>query len=484
MNVDELLNQLSSPESTTLLASSSGYPAERAEALRMRLKRLVEEFRRQFPSATDVAVARAPGRVNLLGEHTDYNGYPVLPMAIDRDILLAFSAMDDRAVDIANMAPEHEGRRFPLQLPLSPYASGDWGNYVKAAVAGMLQEAHEGTGYTKGFRGLYDGTIPQAAGLSSSSALVVVSALALQATMGRSTPPVLLAGILARAERFVGSEGGGMDQAVSLLARAGSALRIDFRPLRTRALRLPPGHALIVCDSLREAKKSAGARIAYNTRVAECRMAVALLRRALTPRLPREASPELLQDFEAFGSDIPAEERDAVARIALGPRPLSRRELGMRLSLRPEETAARFCTQNDGSPLPVPRGGFPVWRRYRHVVSEARRVEEATRVLEHGDARRFGQLLDGSHASCKRDYDVSTPELDALVEAGRRHGALGARLTGAGFGGCTINLVPEAVVQAFIDGVRRDFYGPAAESAGRDVVFRTYPAAAAGILIH
>ena len=482
MSIDSLLAQLALPDSAVRLAAVTGYDPTGARDLRLRLIRLVEEFRRQFPSATEVAIARAPGRVNLLGEHTDYNGYPVLPMAINRDIVIAYASMEDRAVEIANMAPHHLGRRFNLQLPLSPYASGDWGNYVKAAVSGLLGEARLGAGQLRGFRALYDGTIPEAAGLSSSSALVVVSALALQATLQVSMAPLELAGLLARAEHFVGSEGGGMDQAVALLAHPGKALRIDFRPLRVRPVVLPPGYAVMVCDSMIPVRKSAEARTAYNARVAECRMAVALLHRALAPRLPRDASPKLLQDFEAYGNVVSAEERDAVARLALGPRALSRRELGLRLGLRPEELMERFCALSDGSLLPVPRGGFPVLRRYRHVVSEARRVDEAVRVLEHGDARRFGQLLNDSHTSCHRDFDISTPELDALVEVGRRHGALGARLTGAGFGGCTINLVPEPGVEPFVEGVRRDYYEALRGVSDTRGIFRCQPTGAAGIL--
>jgi N-acetylgalactosamine kinase len=482
VRIDELLTQLALPETAATLSRLTGYPPAGAEVLRLRLTGLVEEFRRQFPSAPELSIARAPGRVNLLGEHTDYNGYPVLPMAIDRDILLAFAPLEDRAVEIASTAPAHGGRRFPLQIPLSPYAGGDWGNYVKAAVSGLLGEARDQAGPLRGFRGLYDGTIPEAAGLSSSSALVVVTALALQSTLGISITPMALAGLLAHAEHYVGSEGGGMDQAVSLLSQPGKALRIDFRPLRTRPVAIPSGFAVMVCDSLTPVRKSAEARTAYNTRVAECRMAVALLRRALATRLPREAAPELLQDFEAYGTDVTADERDAVARLALGPRPLSRRELGMRLGLRPEEVAERFCTPKEGSLLPVPRGGFPVWRRYRHVVSEARRVEEAVTVLEHGDVRRFAQLLNDSHTSCARDFDISSPELDALVEVARRHGALGARLTGAGFGGCTLSLVPEAAVETFIEGIRRDYYEAVKGVSESQAVFRCHPVGAAGIL--
>ena len=481
MTVEDLLRRLAMPETAAGL-SATGYGPEGVEGLRLRLVRLVEEFHRQFPTVGELSLARAPGRVNLLGEHTDYNGYPVLPMAIDRDILLAFAPMEDRAIEIANVASEHQGRRFPIQLPLSPYASGDWGNYIKAAVSGLLGETPGGVSSVRGMRGLYDGTIPQAAGLSSSSALVVVTAVALQSTLEASMTRLALAELLARAEHYVGSEGGGMDQAVSLLAQPGRALRVDFRPLRVRPVALPPGYAVMVCDSLTRVRKSAEARTAYNARVAECRMAVALLHHALAPRLPRDASPKLLQDFEAFAPEVHADERDAVARLALGPRALSCRELGMRLGLRPEEVIERFCTLSDGTLLPVPRGGFPVWKRYRHVVSEARRVEEAIVAMEHGDAQRLGKLLNDSHASCRDDFDISSPQLDALVEAGRRNGAAGARLTGAGFGGCTVNLVPESQVATFCEGVQQDYYGVVNGAPQPEAIFRCRPAGQAGIL--
>jgi N-acetylgalactosamine kinase len=452
---------------------------------RERLLLLLEDFRRRFPAAEAVTVVRAPGRVNLIGEHTDYNGYPVLPMAIDRDILVALGPTEDGSIEIANVDPKFGARSFAARLPLERFAQGDWGNYVKAAVNGLLEEPGLLTGNPRGFVAVFSGDIPGSAGLSSSSALVVASALAFLAAQPVAMDPMALADLLAKAERYTGSQGGGMDQAVSLNAQAGKAVKIDFGPLRIQPIRLPGGFRYVVCHSLVLASKTGAALDSYNMRVAECRMAVALLRHALSSRVPRDFRPTLLSHFASADIGVTPEELDEIARHALGPKALSRTSLSVRLGLAAEEVRTRFLSARDGSTLPVPRGGFKVWKRYRHVISEAHRVEEASVALEHGDARRFGELMNASHQSCRDDYEISCQELDELVAVARNHGAWGARLTGAGFGGCTINLVPEESLEQFVRGVSEEYYARRCgnREAATSAVFVCIPVKGAGILI-
>ncbi|MCK5573300.1 MAG: hypothetical protein KAJ12_11100, partial [Bacteroidetes bacterium] len=382
----------------------------------------------------------------------------MLPMTIDRDLLLAFSDLDRASVEIRNMVSGYGERRFSARLPLEPYERGDWGNYVKAAVAGLLEEGVLPRDRVIGMRGLFSGDIPESAGLSSSSALVVVSAVALLASHGMTMDPVALAELLARAEQFTGSEGGGMDQAVALLGQTGKALRIDFFPLRVKPVELPAGFRLVVCHSLVYASKTGEARNQYNLRVAECGLAVELLRQALSSRMPGDFHPRRLSDFEGEKWAGTGEERLALARHALGPNPLSLRSIGFRLGLSPEEVLRRYCTMRDGSVLRIPPEGLKIWKRFRHVLSEARRVEEAASALEHGDVRRFADLMNASHQSCRTDYEISCAQVDRLVEAARAHGAWGSRLTGAGFGGCTVSLVPDGKVRHFLSGVAEDYY--------------------------
>src|SRR5207302_10050758 len=179
-------------------------------------------------------------------------------------------------------APRFTPRRYELTDAIPPYTGGDWGNYSKAAAQGLVR--HCGAALRHGADLLVDGNIPSGAGLSSSSALVVANALALLAANDVDIPYETLAELLPEAERYVGTLSGGMDQATSLLARDGHALRIDFFPLRVRTVPLPAGYSIVVCHSLVQAEKSGAARNAYNLRVVECRLACRVLEHALSGR--------------------------------------------------------------------------------------------------------------------------------------------------------------------------------------------------------
>ena len=423
-----------------------------------RYNRLLDLFRERFSNAAPVFVVRAPGRVNLIGEHTDYNGYPVLPVAIDRDIVLIFTPTSDKSVQVANENPLFEPRIFPAELPMTPFVQGDWGNYVKAAIGGLLGDGVVGGKSAVGFRGLVGGNLPESSGLSSSSALTVASALAFLVVNRQMPERIGLAETLARAERFVGMEGGGMDQAVSLLGESGAALKIDFFPLRVRSVPLPPNLVFVICNSLVRATKSSMARDAYNRRVVECRLAAALLSKAISEKTGRNARTTVLADLAPDRLDIQATEVDRIAAHAIGERPLSLAEAARRLDEFPSDVLRKYCTLKDGQTQGEPPDGFKVWVRYRHVVSEARRVERAVVALQQADAHEFGRLMNESHASCRDDYEVSCAELEELVSIARRHGAIGARLTGAGFGGCTVNAVPLDLTKRFITGVNREYY--------------------------
>ena len=399
---------------------------------------LIAAFAERYGRPPTVLV-RAPGRVNLIGEHTDYNGLPVLPCAIDRDVRVAAAPRDDREVRVASLSPRFAPRRYTLQAPIAPAGAGDWSNYHRAAAQGLLDRF--GGAALRGGEFLIDGDVPPGAGLSSSSALVVGSMLALLAVDGREMAPNHLAELAASAERYVGTESGGMDQAVCALAQAGHALRIDFDPLRTRAVAVPAGAALVVCHSLVDAEKSGAARDAYNQRVRECARACRVL------------------DPIVGGGPL----------VNLGElrRRFPQRSLG--------EWAARFAAV-EPPPDPV------LVRRVRHVLSEAERVDGAELALSAGDLPTLGALMNASHASCRDDYEVSCSELEALVAAARDAGALGARLTGAGFGGCTINLVPAAHASAFVATMERTFYRGRSGAAEREHCFVVTPSAGASVV--
>ena len=335
---------------------------------------------------------RAPGRVNLIGEHVDYVGLSVLPVALSREVSLHLSPREDDVVHVVNVDPSYGERTFRLVADPPRAAEGDWENYLKAAARDRIR-AH---GPLRGFDAVLESDIPAAAGLSSSAALVVAMALALEAVNGQETDRLELAAALARAERFVGTEGGGMDQAICLGAQEAHAALIGFDPLTLENVPIPAGWRFLVAHSLVRAEKSGPARQAYNERTRQCVEALEAVRPALDE-----------------GEDVGY------------PEILARHDPGALVQ------AARDTL--DGT----------LFRRFRHVVTEGRRVGEAKAALEADDLEGFGALMDSSHASLRDDYEVSVPELDRLVEVARESGATGARLTGAGFGGFVVVICRE-----------------------------------------
>ena len=196
--------------------------------------RLEDIFQERY-GAPPTHLARAPGRVNLIGEHIDYAGLPVFPMAIQRDVRIAFRPRDDGLVLAATTDPAYAPCHFEAGPDIEPYEDGDWGNYLKAAVQGMARAY----GLERGFDAVIRSTVPVAAGLSSSSALVIATALALAGSNDFDTDPIALAELMADAEQYVGTRGGGMDQAISAGARAGCAARVEFSPLRLEPVPVP-----------------------------------------------------------------------------------------------------------------------------------------------------------------------------------------------------------------------------------------------------
>jgi len=355
-----------------------------------RLERLRVAFRRQW-GAEPVLCARAPGRVNLIGEHIDYNDGFVLPMAIDRDIWIAFRPREDRTVRLWSL-DFGQASAFALDA-IATDASAPWSNYVRG-VAWALGEKGMAL---RGLDAVIQGTVPVGAGLSSSAALEVAAGLALLASAGESLPPEELALACQRAENeFVGNRCGIMDQFVAALGRAGHALFLDCRTLDYRHVPLPADFRIVVANSM---VKRALVDSAYNERRSQCEEAA----RVLGVRALRDADEAALASARSRLSDA-------------------------------------------------------VYRRARHVITENARVVQAVAAMRRGDAETFGALMDASHVSLRDDYEVSCRELDALVEIARRQaGCLGARLTGAGFGGCTVNLVRADAVGAFVAALRKGY---------------------------
>ncbi len=336
-------------------------------------------------------------------------------MALTRHLSLLYKERDDKKVRIASTDRQYGEREFALSASIDPYADGDWGNYVKAAGQGMAQQFD----IERGLDAVVHSDIPTAAGLSSSSALVVASALAILHANDVWVDQMELAELLANSEHYVGTRGGGMDQAICLAARRHSASRIDFHPLRLTAHLIPPEWHFIVAFSQIRAEKTGAARDVYNARTEECR-------EALTRVIEAEALTGQVDSYPALLAAKPVPELMKTALAVL------------------DEMLAR---------------------RFRHVLTEPHRVSAAERALIAYDLKEFGRLMSQSHRSLKDDFEVSCPELDELVDIAEHAGAAGARLTGAGLGGCVVALSPERrtkkVMKALADGYfsKRDVAG-------------------------
>lgn len=325
-------------------------------------------------------IFRAPGRVNLIGEHTDYNDGFVMPCAIGFSTHVALSARSDRKLVVRS---EDFPEQFEFNLDRMPQeGAGFWCDYV-VGVAVTLQNA----GYpVQGANLLLRGEVPIGAGLSSSAAVEVASALALMSLNGTLFPMPDVARICQRAENvFVGAKVGIMDQFVSCLGKAGHALMLDCRSLDFQYIPLPDSVRLVICNTMVKHEHASGA---YNRRREECDEGVKILSKWYPDiRALRDLSvPEL----ESHAGDLP----------------------------------------------PV------IYKRCLHVVCEDQRVLDGAQHLKNGDLARFGKLMQESHRSLRDLYEVSCRELDVMVEiAEQLPGFSGGRMTGGGFGGCTVNLV-------------------------------------------
>ena len=430
-------------------------------------------------------VAIAPGRVNLIGEHTDYNGLPVLPIAIDRDVRVAFQVTDEAVVRLDSPSAGFAPFEFRLDRPIEAADQGDWSNYVRAAARGLLEHRVR---LERGVEGTVAGDVPIASGLSSSSALVVASALALlkanAVEVGRDAGPaptlsrLELAALMARAERFVGLKGGGMDQAACLHGVADHALLIDFDPLRVTPVPVPEGWRWVVASSLVLAEKSGGAREAYNERARQCREALAVVGgvTAVEPAVAERASR---------AGEYTHTHRDLVA-VERASRPRSNGVTRRTADAAPGAPTYRDLVavdDLDGLLRHARRVLAPVlFRRFRHVVTEGQRVELAERAMRDGDMLRFGDLMVRSHESLRDDYEVSTGELDAIVTVALEAGAAGARLTGAGFGGCAVALCDDTTVAPVMEALAARFYEPRlGRPPTRDMMFAAKPSGGARV---
>ena len=350
------------------------------------MKKKIKQFKTIYRKPP-THIIRAPGRVNLIGEHTDYNGGFVLPITIDRYTNLLVSKNDEEKIRLYDMKYK-EKEEFDLDN-IKKSQQKKWSNYQRG-IAKILLE----TGYKiGGMDVLVFGEVPEGAGLSSSASIEIATLLSFKELYDLEIKPLEMIELARKAENeFVGVQCGIMDQFASLLSKEGNALFIDCRSLEYQYVPLLlKGCSFLVCNSMVERKL---AESSYNKRRKDCKYALRAFHKIL-PRIGtlRDIS---VDDFMRYGGLLSKKSR----------------------------------------------------KRIKHYIYENERVKQAVEALKKGNARVFGELMFQSHKSLKELYEVSTDELDLLVEIGKDEpGILGARLTGAGFGGCVIYLVEDSIVE-------------------------------------
>ncbi|MGQ9631936.1 MAG: galactokinase [bacterium] len=339
--------------------------------------------------ARGLKISRAPGRVNVIGEHTDYNDGFVMPVAIDRSVCVAARRRRDHTVNL--YAADYDERTSFRLDSIEFDEEHFWANYI-IGVADTMRKR----GYSLGGADMIiKGDVPQGAGLSSSAAIEMATAKIFEELFNLKIDPVDMAYIGKSAENnFVGVQCGIMDQFISVLGRRNHALLIDCRTNEYDHIPLDPNFSVVMVNTTIKRELASSA---YNERRRQCEEGVRILRRHL-PQIKalRDVSAE---EFERYQGDLPE----------------------------------------------------AVLKRCRHVITENARVIEAVEALKCGDMERLGKLMDQSHISLRDDYEVSCRELDVLVESAREiPGTIGARMTGAGFGGCTVNIVRKDHTQNFV----------------------------------
>lgn len=354
-----------------------------------------EAFGAAFGSPPDL-IARAPGRVNLIGEHTDYNDGFVMPMAIDREVRVAVRRRADRLVRLVSVN-YHAHSEFSLDEVVHD-PDQTWSNYERGVVQILLDSGAS----LGGFDMAIVGDVPEGAGLSSSAAVEVATLTALNSLFGLGLAPFEVAKLGQRAEReFVGVSCGIMDQAISAVGRAGHAMLLDCRSLETTLVPLGSDLAVVVTDT---AVTRGLVGSAYNDRRAECEGASA-----------------------HFATVYP----------------------GVR-ALRDVNEAQIRAHAHELTDV--------VAKRARHVVTENARVINAGEAFRRGDLPEVGRLMYASHESLRDDFEVTVPELDLLVDLSRsKTGVFGARMTGAGFGGCIVALVKPDAVASYVEQVATQY---------------------------
>ncbi|KAM3557895.1 hypothetical protein ARSEF4850_004864 [Beauveria asiatica] len=525
------------------------YPHDALAQQTSRWNALYARFSSAYAGAVPAFVARSPGRVNIIGEHIDYSLYSVLPMAITADAIMAVSARPPSTSSSPSTFKIRIGNVDNVRFPSREFvldaganveidaSASEWTNYFKSGLRGALALLRQKAGEAgEEFRPcdmdvIMDGTVPVGGGLSSSAAFVSASALAVMTANSRA--PVdkkELTELAIVSERSVGVYSGGMDQAASVLSELGSALFVSFSPrLDAKPVKFPhtdPELGFVIAQSFVTSTKHDTAPTRYNLRVVECSLAAGYLNTVLNPpgtTLPLDAGPlrTSLKGFhDVFAAKYltgidPEEQLQRLIRLTdetlTQEEGYTREELALVLkdsvaadlaNMAAEQGSSAAVGIEDGNPIAnlekrymskftVRAERFKIRQRALHVFSEALRVMQFLKLLESTDPasadvnQKLGNLMNATQESCRELYECSSPEIDDICRIARSAGAYGSRLTGAGWGGCTVHLVPVDKIDAVKEALEKEYYAARllTEEQKAQAVVISRPARGSAILV-
>ncbi|EEH44272.2 galactokinase [Paracoccidioides brasiliensis Pb18] len=458
---------------------------------KLRWNNFIAQFKKLYGAAPDF-VARSPGRINIIGEHIDYSLYDVLPTAVSVDVLIGIKIHpaeknQESWAKVANITDA----KFPASQFTIPKDSDieidpkkhEWVNYFKAGLRVALKCLREknksGDFAPVSFEVLVDGNVPPGGGISSSAAFVCSSALAGVKANGYDISKQELQDIAIVSERAVGVYSGGMDQAASIFSRRGYLLYVRFFPtFHIQHVPIPksdPELTFLVAQSFITSNKAETAPRHYNLRVAECTLATIVLAKMHNLTLPKDSSSlgyslrnfhEELMRKEGRLQDPQEYQLDSIIMAAADyltrEEGYTREDIAALLEISVPELEKQFL-----STFPVQAERFFLRQRALHCFKEARRVLDFKACLarsqhqghlDNHNVQYLGQLLNASMASCQELYDCTCPEVDEICKIALRAGALGSRITGAGWGGCTVHMVLQDKVADVMEALKREYY--------------------------
>ncbi|GAB1741002.1 hypothetical protein NU219Hw_g6256t1 [Hortaea werneckii] len=465
------------------------YPEDAIEGQTKRWNNLITKFKQEYGKLPDF-ISRSPGRVNIIGEHIDYCLYEVLPMAIEADVLIAVSVHPESPgpskVRLVNVhSQKFESKEFEVpetgDVHIDP-STLEWANYFKSGLKGateLLRKSKSDFKKSIGMDVVADGNVPSGGGLSSSAAFTCTSALAVMRANGvEKVDKKQLCEVAIVSERSVGVNSGGMDQAASVFPHRGNALYVSFVPeLSAKNIAFPEMKSplvFVIAQSFVAADKHITAPVCYNLRVVEVTLAALVLSKIFGLKdLPSDASPlgyslrtfhdlyftqkEGVKDnYSVSKSDFQAQLQDLVEKIDQylpQEEGYTRQQMSEITGISVEELEQKYMTK-----FPIRADKFKLRQRALHVFGEAIRVIRFNELLASPPPQNeqeneellksLGELMNDTQDSCREIYENSCPELDELCQLARSAGAYGSRLTGAGWGGCSVHLVPESKVDA------------------------------------